>query len=98
MAGIPGAPAARGTLRYRMTPPLRFCFALHVHQPWGNFDSVFEQHLADVYRPLLRSLMAGEFWPVALHVSGPLLEWLDAHAPDFVDEIGEHAAAGRVEL
>ena len=79
-------------------PPLRFCFALHVHQPWGNFDHVFEDHLRDVYRPLLHSLMEGECWPVAMHISGPLLEWLDANAPDFVDEIGEHAAAGRLEI
>jgi hypothetical protein len=78
--------------------PLRFCFALHLHQPWGNFDHVFEEHLNDVYRPLLRSLMDGECWPVAMHLSGPLLEWLDAHAPTFVDEIGEHAAAGRLEI
>jgi hypothetical protein len=77
---------------------LRFCFALHLHQPWGNFDSVFEEHLEHVYRPLLRGFMAGELWPVALHISGPLLEWLDAHAPRFVDEIGEHAAAQRLEL
>jgi 4-alpha-glucanotransferase len=81
-----------------MTPPLRFCFALHVHQPWGNFDSVFEQHLREVYRPLLHSLIDGEFWPAAIHLSGPLLEWLDDHAPDFVDEIGTHAAAGRLEI
>jgi 4-alpha-glucanotransferase len=69
-----------------------------VHQPWGNFDYVFEDHLRDVYRPLVRSLMDGELWPVAMHISGPLLEWLDANAPDFVDEIGEHAAAGRLEI
>jgi hypothetical protein len=81
-----------------MTPPLRFCFALHLHQPWGNFDSVFEQHLDDVYQPLLRSMMAGELWPVALHLSGPLLEWLENRAPQFLDEVGEHAAAGRLEL
>ena len=81
-----------------MTPPLRFCFALHVHQPWGNFDSVFEQHLREVYRPLVKSLMDGEFWPVGIHLSGPLLEWLDYHASDFVDEIGEHASAGRLEI
>ncbi len=78
--------------------PLRFCFALHLHQPWGNFDHVFEDHLRDVYRPLLRALMEGECWPVAMHISGPLLEWLDANAPEFVDEIGEHAAAGHLEI
>ena len=81
-----------------VTPPLRFCFALHVHQPWGNFDHVFEDHLRDVYRPLLRSLMEGELWPVAMHISGPLLEWLDRNEPAFVDEIGEHASAGRLEI
>jgi alpha-amylase len=81
-----------------MTPPLRFAFALHLHQPWGNFDSVFEQHLEDVYRPLLRHAMAGELWPIAWHVSGPLLDWLEQHAPPFLDEIGEHASAGRLEL
>ena len=78
--------------------PLRLCFALHLHQPWGNFDHVFEDHLRDVYRPLLTSLMHGEFWPVAVHLSGPLLEWLEGHAPGFVDEIGEHATAGRLEI
>ncbi|MGH7524495.1 MAG: alpha-amylase/4-alpha-glucanotransferase domain-containing protein [Gemmatimonadales bacterium] len=81
-----------------MTAPLRFAFALHLHQPWGNFDSVFEQHLEDVYRPLLRHAMAGELWPIAWHVSGPLLDWLEQHAPAFLDEIGEHASAGRLEL
>ena len=81
-----------------MTPPLRFAFALHLHQPWGNFDSVFEQHLEEVYRPLLRHAMDGELWPIAWHVSGPLLDWLERHAPAFLDEIGEHTSAGRLEL
>ncbi|MES2125508.1 MAG: alpha-amylase/4-alpha-glucanotransferase domain-containing protein [Gemmatimonadota bacterium] len=81
-----------------MTGPLRFCFGLHLHQPVGNFASVFEQHLLDVYRPLLRALMDGEAAPVALHLSGPLLEWLEQHAPEFVDEIGLHASQGRLEI
>lgn len=81
-----------------MTPPLRFCFGLHLHQPVGNFDSVFEQHLTEVYRPLLGALAQGDAWPVAIHLSGPLLEWLEDHAPDFLDVIGTHVAAGRLEL
>lgn len=81
-----------------MNPPLRFCFGLHLHQPVGNFDSVFVQHLEEVYRPLLRALMTGEGWPVAMHLSGPLLEWLEHHAPLFVDEIGRHVAEQRLEL
>ncbi len=81
-----------------MSPPLRFCIGLHLHQPVGNVEHVFADHLRDVYRPLLSALMEGEAFPVAMHLSGPLLEWLDAHAPEFVDEIGRHASAGRLEL
>ncbi len=82
-----------------MTPaPLRLCVALHLHQPVGNFDSVFRQHLDDVYRPLLRTLIDGEFWPIGLHVSGPLLEWLDTHAGGFVDDIAQLAVDRRIEL
>ena len=81
-----------------MNPPLRFCFGLHLHQPVGNFDSVFEQHLAEVYRPLLEALAQGEAWPVSVHLSGPLLEWLEDHAAAFLDLIGTHVAAGHLEL
>ncbi len=81
-----------------MAPPLRFCFGLHLHQPVGNFDSVFEQHLNEVYRPLLEALAESDTWPVAVHLSGPLLEWLEDHAPAFLDVIGNHVAAGHLEL
>lgn len=81
-----------------MIPPVRFCFAVHLHQPVGNFDSVFADHLRDVYRPLVTRLMDGEGWPIAMHVSGPLLDWLESHAPDFVDEVGRYVQDGRIEL
>src|SRR2546430_13308248 len=58
---------------------VRFVFGVHFHQPVGNFDHVFEEHLRDVYRPLVERLTAQRFLPIALHVSGPLLEWLEAH-------------------
>lgn len=81
-----------------MTAPLRFCLGLHLHQPVGNFDSVFANHLAEVYQPLLQHLMMGEAWPVAIHVSGPLLDWLEQNATEWVDSLGAHVDAGRVEL
>ena len=62
--------------RLTMTP-IRFAFGLHLHQPVGNFDHVFAQHVEDVYRPLLDTLADREFLPVVLHLSGPLLEWLE---------------------
>lgn len=81
-----------------MTPPLRFCFGLHLHQPVGNFDSVFRDHLAAVYNPLLQGLEDGRLWPVTIHVSGPLLDWLERHAGEWVDRLGGHVQDGRIEL
>jgi alpha-amylase len=78
--------------------PIRFAFGLHLHQPVGNFDHVFAQHVADVYRPLLDALAGREFLPVVLHLSGPLLEWLEGHEPAYLDRLGRLAADRRVEL
>lgn len=78
--------------------PIRFCFGLHLHQPVGNFGYVFEQHVREVYRPFLERVRAQAFFPVTLHVSGPLIEWLDQHEPSLLDDIGELARDRRVEL
>lgn len=71
---------------------------MHFHQPVGNFDHVFESHVRDVYRPFLERLAERDFFPIALHVSGPLLEWLETHEPQLVDRIGGLAADGKAEL
>ncbi len=78
--------------------PVRFVFGLHLHQPVGNFDHVFAQHVEDVYRPLLSHLTEREFFPLALHLSGPLLEWLEGHDRPYLDRLGRLAADGRLEL
>src|SRR5256886_1181345 len=78
--------------------PFRFVFGVHFHQPVGNFDHVFEDHRRDVYLPLVERLTAQRFLPFALHMSGPLLEWLEAHAGAYLDSIGRLAADGHVEL
>ncbi len=54
---------------------------IHDHQPVGNFDSVFARALARAYRPFLELLERHSSLRLALHTSGPLLEWLAAHAP-----------------
>src|SRR5882762_5825681 len=78
--------------------PVRFVFGVHLHQPVGNFDHVFEDHLRDVYHPLIERLAAHRFFPFALHLSGPLLEWLEAHDTAYLDRLGRLAADGHVEL
>ena len=81
-----------------MTEPLRFVFGVHIHQPVGNFDHVFEQHVREAYRPLLERLSGRGFTPITLHVSGPLLEWLEAHDRPFLDLVGRLAADRKLEL
>jgi hypothetical protein len=78
--------------------PIRFVFGLHLHQPVGNFDHVFEQHVQDVYRPILEHLSRRNFLPAVLHLSGPLLQWLEEHDPSYLDQLGRLASDGRIEL
>jgi hypothetical protein len=73
-------------------------FALHLHQPVGNFDHVFAEHVHDVYRPLLHALRQRADVRVALHLSGPLLDWSLQHAPAFVDDIGALVRDAQAEL
>jgi hypothetical protein len=78
--------------------PIRFVFGLHFHQPVGNFDHVFAQHVEDVYRPLLDRISGRGFLPAVLHLSGPLLEWLENHEPAYLDRLGTLAADGKLEI
>lgn len=81
-----------------MTPPIRFIFGLHLHQPVGNFDYVFAEHFERVYRPLLERLAERHFFPAVFHLSGPLIEWLERNEPAYLDRLGRLAADGNVEL
>ena len=81
-----------------MTPPIRFIFGLHLHQPVGNFDHVFAEHFERVYRPLLERLAERRFFPAVFHLSGPLIEWLERNESAYLDRLGRLAADGNVEL
>ena len=78
--------------------PLDFAFAVHLHQPVGNFDHVFQDHVDGVYRPFLDALHERGCYPITLHVSGPLIDWLEGHAPQFLDALGRRVADGHIEL
>jgi alpha-amylase len=80
------------------TPAVRLLFGVHDHQPVGNFDHVFAHHVEDVYLPFLHALAERDAFPIALHVSGPLLEWLESHDRRYLDLVGRLAADGKVEL
>lgn len=78
--------------------PLRFVFALHNHQPVGNFDGVFEQAYRDAYLPFVDLLGHYPEIPVALHTSGPLMEWLAERKPEYVDRLRRLVESGQVEI
>jgi alpha-amylase/alpha-mannosidase (GH57 family) len=77
--------------------PLRFVFGLHLHQPVGNFDEVFLSHVEDVYLPFLERCDERGLTPLALHVSGPLLEWLEGRGHRLLDTIARLVDRGAVE-
>lgn len=81
-----------------VSAPLDLYFALHLHQPVGNFGEVFEQHVRDVYRPLVAALSARQSWPAIVHISGPLLDWCAQHDTRLLDDLGRLAADGRLEF
>ena len=77
---------------------VRLILALHDHQPVGNFDSVFEAAYQDSYLPFLELMEQYPALPFSLHTSGPLVEWLDAHRPEYIARLRAMVAAGRVEI
>jgi 4-alpha-glucanotransferase len=81
-----------------MSQFIRFLFVLHDHQPVGNFDGVFEQSYQDSYRPFLDVFERYPQLKMALHTSGPLMEWLDAHHPEYIDRLRRLVADGRIEI
>ncbi|MBM4088046.1 MAG: DUF1926 domain-containing protein, partial [Planctomycetes bacterium] len=81
-----------------MINPIRLCLVLHNHQPIGNFENVFEQAYQDSYRPFLDVFELFRDLRLSLHISGPLLEWLDDRHPEYVDRLSALVAAGRIEI
>lgn len=81
-----------------MTDPARLVFGVHLHQPVGNFDHVVEQHVRDAYLPFLKAVADHGFLPLTLHVSGPLLEWLEERGDGYLDLVGRLVADRKVEL
>ena len=81
-----------------MNHPLRLVLVFHNHQPIGNFDGVFEQAYQDSYLPFLDVFERYDNLRIAIHTSGSLMEWLDAHHPEYVDRLAALVAKGQLEI
>ena len=64
----------------------------------GNFPFVLEAAYEDCYLPMLEELERHERVRTGLHVSGPLLEWLEVERPEYVTRVADLCASGRMEL
>ncbi|MFH1735590.1 MAG: alpha-amylase/4-alpha-glucanotransferase domain-containing protein [bacterium] len=77
---------------------VNFIFGVHNHQPVGNFDAVFEEGYTKAYLPFLDELEKHPAVRMMYHTTGPLLDWLDDHHPDFLDRVRELAQRGQIEI
>jgi len=70
---------------------------VHDHQPVGNFDHVIRAAYRDAYAPFLEFLESHPQLRIALHTSGPLIEWLEEKEPRYLDRLRRLVARGQVE-
>jgi alpha-amylase len=78
--------------------PVTFLMAIHCHQPVGNFGFVFDRAYEQSYDPFLRVVERHPGVRLALHYSGPLLDWFAAERPEFLQRLRRLADRGQVEL
>jgi hypothetical protein len=77
---------------------LVFLFAVHNHQPVGNFDHVVKGAFKDCYRPFLACLARHPGFRFALHFSGPLWEYMERNEKTCWGLVKELAGRRQVEL
>lgn len=77
---------------------VNFIFGVHNHQPVGNFGKVFEDLYRQSYEPFLSILHKHPRVKCVFHVTGPLLEWIEANRPEYFRRLKEMTDRGQVEL
>lgn len=77
---------------------IKFAFAIHNHQPIGNFKHVFEHAFTHSYLPFLEILERHPRFKISLHFSGILLEWIKTHHPEALDKLRSMVGRGQVEM
>lgn len=79
-----------------MSGRVRFVCLLHSHQPVGNFDHVIEEAYGKSYLPYVEHFERYPSIPLTHHISGCLLEWLDAHHPEYIERMRDRVDPARV--
>jgi len=76
----------------------RLLLLIHAHQPIGNFDSVFENSYQKSYLTFLQAVERHPGIRIGLHISGPLLEWLEVKHPEYFELLRGLVAKGQIEM
>lgn len=75
-----------------------FIFCLHNHQPVGNFEHILECAFKDSYNKTIQILKEYPEFRFAVHHSGPLLEWIKEHRPEYLHLMKDMAERGQMEI
>ncbi|MEA2677486.1 MAG: 4-alpha-glucanotransferase, partial [Chloroflexota bacterium] len=81
-----------------MTARISLALILHNHQPVGNFGWVIGEVYERAYEPMVGALERHPGVRLALHYTAPLLEWIDANQPSFLDRLRALVDRGQVEI
>jgi alpha-amylase len=79
-------------------PKVQFIFAIHNHQPVGNFDFVAEEAFQKAYLPFINVLKRYPSIKITLHYTGILYRFFEEKHPEFIETLRELVAAGRAEI
>ena len=77
---------------------VQFIFGIHLHQPVGNFDWVFEDSFQKSYKPFIETLKRYPSIAIVIHISGSLLEWLEGNHPEYLDDLAKLVTERDIEI
>jgi len=75
-----------------------FIFAVHNHQPIGNFDEVFHRAYNDAYLPFIDALYSRPNIKWVLHCTGILWDFISKEYPSYIDKVSQMVSRGQLEL
>ncbi len=79
-------------------PKVQFIFAIHNHQPVGNFEFVAEEAYLKAYLPFINVLKRHPGIRITLHYTGILYRFFEEKHPEFLDDLKELVCDGRAEI
>lgn len=79
-------------------PKVQFIFAIHNHQPVGNFEFVAEEAYQKSYLPFVLLLEQHPTIKITLHYTGILYQFFEKHHPEFIERLKRLVIEGRAEI